>query len=338
MPWETAQAVLASLDIPRGKGWEKTLQKLAKFKATAKQSEQLEHALKSHIMCGEKLTQFFTLSDAEMKSLRAIVIKLVPLDSIFKSTYPGLLSAKQLEKAEPGLPQLVAIEKTDDGVGLVFGSIRVVELREPLDPGELPKDVAKALADYSELFGVKLVKLQAMDVVWIPHQGNLVDVRADFLKGIPRDVGLAAQKATRATLNELAKKDYLSKEANLFPLIDKMYRAPKEGTVVELGFGTKTASLKHEKMRRAHACLRDEKYHKAGKAALNGSIEPFKLSIEWEIELGNDVVSRPELTFNGNALIGGAQNPILNEAVFRRCTGLGDFEFIRSRIEHYLTA
>jgi hypothetical protein len=77
-----------------------------------------------------------------------------------------------------------------------------------------------------------------------------------------RDVGEAAQNRIRMELATLVKADNLSSPVNLFPLINEMYKAQGEGTVVELAFGTTTASLKREKMRRRAACLREEAYTK----------------------------------------------------------------------------
>jgi hypothetical protein len=67
----------------------------------------------------------------------------------------------------------------------------------------------------------------------------------------------------KRTLHTLLGAEPLGTPVNLFPLIDTLYRS-NEGRVVELGFGTTTASLKHERMRRTQTCLRKETYHKGG--------------------------------------------------------------------------
>lgn len=178
---------------------------------------------------------------------------------------------------------------------------------------------------------------QAMDVVWIPSSGNVIDIRIDFPQGMHRDVGEAAQAAVRSEFFKLiGADDSLGTPVNLFPLINAIYRAPKEGTVVELAFGTTTASTKHEKMRRKAHCLREETYHKGGKAALSTPIEPYRLSVHWRRKIGRDKFSVPELSLHSSGRASADTRPELIDAVIRNCMGADDFDYVKSRMEHYL--
>ena len=151
-----------------------------------------------------------------------------------------------------------------------------------------------------------------------------------------RDVGEAAQSRIKTEIATLVKSDNLSSPINLFPLINEMYKAQNEGTVVELAFGTTTASLKHEKMRRRAACLREEAYHRGGKAALSTPIEPYRLSIMWTLPLGEGF-SRPELSLHSNSIVSGSSNPILIDAVISKCMSIRDFSHVEDRIKHFLS-
>jgi hypothetical protein len=199
-------------------------------------------------------------------------------------------------------------------------------------------DLKEGLYDeYEEVYGLKQIRHQAMDIVWIPTHGNYIDVRIDFPQGMHRDVGEAAQAFVKSEFLKLIGDDGLSVPVNLFPLINKIYRTPKEGVVVELAFGTTTASSKHEKMRRKAQCLREETYHKGGKAALNTPIEPYRLSVLWKILIGQKKYSTPELSLNSSSRMSADAQPALVDAVIRNCMGRADFDHVKSRMEHFLS-
>jgi hypothetical protein len=104
-----------------------------------------------------------------------------------------------------------------------------------------------------------------MDVLWIPAADKFVELRIDSPKGFHKDVTAIAEGQIIQKVNELVNEDVFKKPVNLFPSIRSIYSDPSEGIIVELAFGTSTASLKHEKMRRRHLDLRTAVYHQAGR-------------------------------------------------------------------------
>ena len=72
-------------------------------------------------------------------------------------------------------------------------------------------------------------------MVSIPSRGPHSNVRIDYPYGMHRDVGESAQGRIRTELATLIKYDNLTSPVNLFPLINEMYKASREGTVVKLG-------------------------------------------------------------------------------------------------------
>jgi hypothetical protein len=336
MPWDVGQRVFSELDLAKGHGWARTVSKYEDLDVSDEQGTKLQEALTQHLICGEKLSRFYTLSSKEMEALRSAALKLQPGEDTLSSAYPLVVPEDQIAQEYPHPHRLVSVETREDGIALVFAGSRAVVLRQELDASELPELVAAALADYDEITVVKLRKHEIFDVVWLPHDANVVDVRIDFPKGMNLEVGAFAHEKTRQALATLISQDMLVTPMNLFGLIDGIYKSEDEGVVVEMAFGTTTASLKHEKMRRAGSCLRKEKYHIGGKAALASEIEPYRLSVQWPSPDGKG--ARPELSLNSSARVKGGTQPTLLDAVIRKCAGIAEYELVSSRIKHALEA
>lgn len=336
MPWPVGQLVLAESNVRRGQGWDKTVAKLSADPGLGGKADDLAVALREHLLCGEKSVSFLTLSQPNLTALRSSILQTTILPSLEAEIFPVLLDKDQLTATSPDL-KLISRVETDNGIAAVFSSIRTIVTREELDRTEIPAAAADALADFDEIVGVKHTKVQAVDVLWIPAKGNLVDLRIDYPQGMYIEQASAAQQQL---LKRLVSEFGLESPSvvNLFQLIGAIYNSPREGNVVELAFGTTTASLKHEKMRRSHLCLRDEAYHKAGKQALVGGIEPYRLSVRWRRAITEERFSQPELSLFSDTRIADGENPALFQAVIRKCASMDDFDFVRSRIEHYLTS
>jgi hypothetical protein len=333
MPWPVAQRVLADAELPRGHGWERTISALSD--ETVDFSEKIEaaaSALIEHHLCGEKLVRMYKVTPDAKAGIQKKLERIKVPESDFKESYPIYLTEDKLDDA-PNTPTLIAIEHAEHGTGVVFSSARIVTTRETLDSADLKEGLYD---EYEEVYGLKHVRHQAMDIVWIPAKGNYIDVRIDFPHGMHRDVGEAAQAHVKSEFLKLINDNELSVPINLFPLINKIYRAPKEGIVVELAFGTTTASNKHEKMRRKAQCLREETYHKGGKAALDTPIEPYRLSVIWKLRIGKDKFSSPELSLNSSSRTSADMQPAMVDAVIRNCMGYADFDHVKMRMEHFL--
>lgn len=336
MPWSVGRKVLVENGLPRGRGWHQTTEKLRKAgEETAAHIDELSLALREHTLCGEKLSTFYNIDPKVLEHVRANLALIEVKDNAFARAFPAILLDDELSVQLNGFI-LTAVEGTEDGVGVVFSSARVITVREEIEPSEISDGVSGILDEYDKLIGLKTVRFQAFDVVWVPHDGTLVDVRIDYPEGTHHDVSLAAHARAVDAFHNLMDESILDQPVNLFPLIDRIYNDPSEGTVVELGFGTTTASLKNEKMRRKQLDLREEQYHKGGKAALKSPIEPFRLSVTWNRKAGGGIVSTPELSVNSSARAAGGANPTIESVVIRKCMGQADYEFVRSRIEHHL--
>lgn len=337
MPWSVGQLVLSESSISRARGWDATVERLCSSgsRSDAKLDE-LATSLKEHLLCGEKLIRFYELSSAEKDELLQHIHTTALPEGPAVNAYPALLSVEDMASHPSGL-QLVSVEHRENGTALVYSSIRTITQRVEISKTELSQSAAEELSDFEEIYAVKNTKLQAIDTLWVPNGGNYVDVRVDYPLGMLRQTGEIAQLKVCEAVVGLVGKDILGTPLNLFPLIDQIYKAKDEGTVVELAFGTTTASIKHEKMRRRHSDLRNENYHVGGKAALNTPIEPYKLSVVYKRRISERKSSTPELSLHSSVRISGKTQPVLTDAVVRKCIGFDDFDHVRSRIEHFLS-
>lgn len=76
MPWPVAQRVLASQSVERGQGWDRTVAKLLDPDADLGEEAEaeLQQSLREHILCGEKLSRFFQVSQAQKAAIRDALI------------------------------------------------------------------------------------------------------------------------------------------------------------------------------------------------------------------------------------------------------------------------
>lgn len=338
VPWQVGQKLLASMGLPRGQGWAKTVKRLSEDDPSiAAQADEINQALIDHYLSGEKLARMYELEGSELHALHDSVINAEIPSSIFSEHYPALVPKGELPSVL-GTPTLVAVHQNDDGVAAIFASVRVLVVREELDRSTLPDGVAAVLEDFDELVGLRHVKWQAMDVLWVPRHGNLIDLRVDFPAGMHQTTGDVALEQLKDAVTRATGFVVSAAPKNLFPLIDRIYKADGEGLIVELAFGTSTASLKHERMRRKKNCLRQEVYHVGGKNALASEIEIHRLSVVWKRALGDERYSYPELTLNANSRSAGAVVPLLTSATIRDCMGREDYEFVRGKLIEYASS
>jgi hypothetical protein len=337
IPWYVASKILEDCGIPRGRGWDNTIQKLEDgFEPSEAQLEALLTRYKEHLVCGEKSVRFYDLDQDSMNSLRAYLHDSENEENALSSSYPLPLAQEQIAALPLSRPKLVGVERMEDGIAGIFCSIRSAELRVPLDRDDVPQDAQHLFDNFSEVVGVKTLKTQAFDVVWVPHEGTRADVRIDFPVGMTLDASTAAHAGVNGEIAAVLGQRSFDGAVNLFPLIDRIYRTSDEGMVVELEFATTTASIKREKMRRQHLSLRTELYHRGGTEAINGEIEPFSIGVEWTGPTRGVRRSYPELFLHSTSRMLHSPHPTLFDAIIHKCTGVHDFEFVRSRIETHL--
>lgn len=336
VPFDVSKPMFELQGIARGRGWSGTVEKLVdKNSLPGKKVDSLLEALKEHELAGEKLCRFYRAGATSIKRMRGKLKTAQVAKGAMQEAFPFLLSDTELKKLPLGQPALLAVDEVDGGIAAVFGSVRALRIREPVDPKLLPDGAASILANYDEVIGFKLIRHQALDVVWLPENGDVIDLRVDYPRGTHADIGRASQNSAMAAFDNLVGGNLFKAPLNLFPILSKMYDAAGEGRVVELAFGTTTRSIKHERMRVSVDCLRTELYHMGGKKSLKTPVRPYKVSIAYTVDLGGGVESRPELNLHTTSYVAENPNPQLYDAVVRKTVGLADYEHVRERILHF---
>ncbi|GAA3715639.1 hypothetical protein GCM10022268_25300 [Sphingomonas cynarae] len=336
VPFDVSKPMFELQDVARGRGWSGTVEKLTEERSLpGKKADALLEALKEHELSGEKLCRFYRVDEAIIKAMNGKLTGTKASKGAMQDAYPFLLDEAELKKLPLGQPVLLSVDQVGGGLAAVFGSVRALRVREPVDPKSFPDGADNILANYDEVIGLKLVRHQAVDVIWLPDSGDVIDLRVDYPRGTHADIGRASQNSAMAAFNKLVGTDPFGTPLNLFPLLSKMYDADDEGRVVELAFGTTTRSIKHERMRVSVDCLRTELYHMGGKKSLKTPVRPYKVSIAYTVDLGGGVESHPELNLHTTSYVAENPNPQLYDAVVRKTVGLTDYDHVRQRLLHF---
>lgn len=336
IPWNIAKEILEKCDIPTSQGWDKTIEKnkCCDDEVNNNQVKLLFKYYKELLICGDKSVRFYNLKINQRDSLIKYFQEFQGEDNVFTRSYPFPVSEKKLEDLPLSFPELVGVESLEEGIAAIYSSIRTTEQRIPLKDENLLEEHQTLLEEFSELIGVRNLNIQTFDVIWIPYQDTEIELRIDCPLGTTRDSYLTAHQALISTLILQMSEEVEDSPLNLFPLIDKIYRAKDEGRVVELAFTTKTASIKHEKMRRRRKCLREEIYHQGGTKAIQGEIDPFRIGVQWEVSTQKSR-SFPELVLNGTSRMLHSTEPTLFEGNIRNCADMDEFNLVKNKIKQY---
>ena len=141
----------------------------------------------------------------------------------------------------------------------------------------------------------------------------------------------------KLTEKVLGVKSLLKDPVNFFPLIKKLYDAKGEGKVGELAFTTDEGSIKNEKMRAGMGDLRDETYHKAGRAAVD-DICPYRIAVLWDSPISEtlSIKNYLEVFLQGNCRSLSSQNQVLEDVIIKKCSFLEEYKFVFDKINKYL--
>jgi hypothetical protein len=335
MPWLVARGILEANGFERAHGWNRTIVKLDSYNDlfVADKIAPLQDSLIEHIICGEKLVSLFEVPRAKLDHLRVLVDQLTVPSGAEEEAYPYIVDEKTLSSLQLG-HTIVARHAFPEGTALIISTIRTITTKELIDISSLTSDNNNT-SGYRDIIALKSKKIQCLDVLYIPRSGNAFEIRSDLARYGSSSISELNQDSLKKFLAAEFDDSIFSSPVNVFPLISDIYFNRNEGCVVELAFGTTTASLKHERMRRRSICLRNEDYHRGGVAALSTPISPYRLSVEWTVGRGA-TKTRPELSLNATSRDAASGEGFLGDAVIRNCSGFADFAFVRERLNHYI--
>ncbi|MGO8094436.1 hypothetical protein [Rhizobium leguminosarum] len=332
MPWRVAAKVLVANGGPKARSWEPFKEKLASEKHDI-DVDGLSNAFLEHILFGEKASRFYQVAESVLAKARQTFTGKTGV-----AHFPFSELSEDVNLLSTSKPQLCFIHESDDGMTLVYNSVRAVEKRETVALSALPADARPALSGYKEIIGVKQDMFRAYDVIWLPYAGTIVELRVDFPHGASADASEFAISQALDAFKADSSSSIDEKPVDLFPVIKRIYETADDGRIVEFALHTSTGSFKHEKMRLGDTCLREERYHLGGKTALKGEIELFKLGVRWTVEYGKDDFTNPELFLNGSFRMLHSDGYPLETAIIRNCTGAKDYNFVRAKIDEHLKA
>ncbi|MCG7869363.1 MAG: hypothetical protein JAY74_23695 [Candidatus Thiodiazotropha taylori] len=342
VPWHVMRKILISNNLPTGQGWSQSIDKiLSHFENdTDKLPEAtvLFKTFKDLVLTGEKSLRLYEIDPHKIDNAISICKQCTITKSIFSIKYPYPVTKEELLDTDD-IPHLVEIIDTEHGVILVFCTKRFFTEKVPLKPKDLGIS-SDRFTGFDEIIGVRHTTDQMYDVVVFDKRSNYVEIRIDSTHSMTTDELEVAFKVIRNEVNHILNNSSpenateLEKPVNLFRLVDSFYSS-KEGRICELAFETDTASIKHEKMRRKSLDLREEKYHKAGSAAVD-HITPYRLGICWSLDMSNNIKVHPELFLPGNVRMLNNPKIQLDGASIRNCSSSQDYEYVISRIKTHL--
>lgn len=328
-PWPEARRMIAMADLHPAQGWDRTISRYKGVDVDSSEAEELSSSLVEHILAGEKAIRLYRLGKGDRVALRAHARALRVPVTPFSEAFPEQVA---LTGAGPiqGDGSLCAVFDDKDGVFLVYSSVREFEIREKLDLDSLEDDVREALETFSRVVGVKVVRSQVFDVLWIPNHGDAVYAAVDSPKGMPADFISAGHAKLRKVVRDGIGKN--PDPENLFSVVSEIYSS-KWGTVRALGFLTDTGSVKYEKMK--FDCLRTEPFHIGGKDAVDGIIHPFSIAVRWERTSGDHTWS-PEVELHSTSIEAQSPIPALYDVYFRSGMNVADLRDLRRKLKDFL--
>ncbi|MBY6056761.1 hypothetical protein [Leisingera daeponensis] len=345
MPWRhvASKAIHISGGRPR-RGWRNTTEAAAQGGLGDINVSELERLYKEHLLVGEKFSKFYELEDDVANTLKDSLCDLLFQENEYTKAYPFPLSGVELSEVSSEL-RAIELVQSDDGIGIVYCSKLTVSKREEIIlhdwvPNE--NDREEMLAQFSEVYGLKIERTQLFHVAWIPSDKSILDVRVDFPDGMHEDAAHRIHSAIRKDLEGKLNIKLPPTPIDFMPAIESIYSDKTEGNVVEFGFTTVTNSVKNEKMRQARGgyhCLRQELFHKAGIEALleisndeeaPSPITPFRISVQWPVPADENIYVSPELTLATTTRGGGAGS--INGVVIRNCLEGAQYLYIRDKL------
>ncbi|MDD2815220.1 MAG: hypothetical protein PHP00_05710 [Thiotrichaceae bacterium] len=346
VPWSVLKPLLTHLNIDSGRGWDETASKLKSLVSgisdkESELAEQLFPIYKEHLLAGEKTVRFFRMDSAQIRELSSgFYYYNIPV-SLFKKAYPFSLEERDLREVRDGV-HLVDVTEYNGRIHLVFCSKRTISERTHItrESFEDPEYFQTILGKYNDVIGIQRHDRQFFDVIVLDTVNGFIELRLDIGDSISlgeREYGFQQlRKIFENLLSQLIGSNFdLGTAVNLFPAINKLYRSD-EGRVCELAFTTESGTIRHEKMRRKHECLRSDTYHKGGNQAVNGHITAYRIAVTWEYQKHSLMTTQPELLLPGNSIMLSRGPANLYDAVISHCADLMDYELVVKKLTGFL--
>lgn len=333
-PLNVVRIILKGSGFPVGRGWAATLDAVEAMTSQddfEDREESCVAAYKEALLCLDKTVRVYEVSEDDIDAVRRMESTVEVEENAFSTGFPYCLTSTELENEISDVIQLVAIERAADGVSYIFSSKAYTEVRERYQGNEINPDIVHFFQGADEIIAITKEAKQLFHVVWVPDNGDQIEVRVDTPKDIPTDRIHSMHRSLRLHFNTMVGCHALKNALNVFACVRNIYDTPDEGAVVEMTFATQTASIKNEKMRKSGLDLRTELFHVGGCEAVDDEIDPYKLNVRWE-KTRSGYKIYPEVALNGSFRMSQSDNPTLSEFTVFNATCNTDYEFLVNKV------
>ena len=321
-----ARRILAANGFPKGAGWDQIREKLKDTVVASKADfPGLQSALREILIATDKSVRIFELDAARIASLRsAVASHSIQQSGVFATHFPLPVPANILANLLPQSPVPVAKIQTPNVTGILFSSVRVIDIREHLNAAQFGGNLPSG---FDEVIGIKKVKVQTFDAVLVSKTLPYAYVLADAYQDASQAMRRVLQVSVADAVNNIVGSTVLSIPSNLLPTVGSLYISGT-GEVKNLLYITTTSSGKTEWMRGSGNCLRNELGHQAGMAVIGAGFQPYGIELEWPLDEVEGYVPRPFLSVLGQYRMTYETNPRLEDATVTGCATLSEFEFV----------
>ncbi len=336
--FRSVQAILKAAGMPSSNGWVPLLNKYEALNYADGSTdwdlyhETLLEMRAASILAGTTAVWLFKAPPADVADLQRKVVSSVSKTSPFAAAYPFPLPEEELSSQSfKTVP--VFVENLGAGRSAVVScGKRAYREREQLGPEDLQEELRAGLGNFQELIVVRSGFTQAYDrLIFDPAAGHF-EIHLDLCCPLNTDELQQMQEAYIDRIKGPAEKaigrklPWLHKPTNLFPQIANLYKQG-DGVVQLLGHVTSTKSVKVERMRSQLLDLREELFHKKGRAAVNDS-DAFSIKKGWPAARGNV----PAVFIPGHSGQAGATDAAVRYAIVENCATGQDLEGVVARL------
>lgn len=336
-PWtEVARNMLLRAKYEIGHGYPRTIKGILAEPRDPTKETSLADALIEHDVAGEKLVQLVQLTPTEKRRVEAWIRAKRMHANALTDAFPGSAPQSSLPTHYGADPTAAGYAELEDGIAAIYASARSYIKSEVLPASSLRPGTS---ADFERIVGYKRKYIQTYDAIWLPSSGDFAVFAIDLPSDVPKS---EFATAGAAYLNAQLRRE-LGRSltfANFWHVIDGLYKSPS-GKMVDYGFSAGGQSVNHHRARRKGAvCLRSAVYDAAGAQAIlraGGSLELFKIAIEWSYRHHDDVVTRPEVLIPGKAQDLNRAMAVVNHCIVRNCIGTADLSFVTASVAPLVT-
>jgi len=349
LQWRVASALLRSVGLPVGHGWEKTV---AKFPELNKKIEKdLNDACRNHILCGDKSVRAYRLKHREYSSIIAKANMFLDKSSLLTKSYPYSLGEEDLNDVEINAPEFVFVNEDSEVVHLVLASHKAVRVRETMDReilaealGQRSLALAEKVMSSHEVISVRIEQRHAYDIICIHKERAIAEVRIDiFGNSNPSLKVPEIEEAHRSILNKFndIEEYYLTNQINLYPAINGLLhlnedQEDRRARVTRFGYLGPTGICREE--RKLHGDVRSDPTHLAALDAHkddSAPVTPYDIEVQFP---GSVLVSQPyiALALHGTETLARSEKPDLGEMTVTKCLYETDFRAVTAEVYNRL--